>query len=299
MNPSIKISVVMPSYNSENYILASIESILGQTFCDFELIVVDDASTDATVEIVSQMRDKRIKLVQKQVNSGNYPTRNIGNKLAKGSYIAVMDSDDIALPNRLNEQYLYMESNPKVGLVGANAEMINSNSEKLGYTALPTENQQIKLSLLRSNCFVHSTLFYRRKDMRRHNFSYNEEIKLSSDYDFIVNFSRKTAISNLDATLIKYRLHEQQLSHQKQMQQSYYADQVRLKQLNRFRIKYSPTDLALHMKIMHAIPLTEPESRHAYVWCNKLMEANVKCKIYNHLTFYHFLAKTLQAVDRK
>jgi len=109
------VSIVMPSHNREKFIGEAIDSMLCQTFSDFELIIVDDGSDDNTLLEIKKFKDLRIKVLQHEVNQGNYVARNTGMAIAKGRYIAVMDSDDIALPNRLQLQVDFLNSHPKVG----------------------------------------------------------------------------------------------------------------------------------------------------------------------------------------
>lgn len=106
------VSVIMPTYNDEKYVKAAIESILEQTLDDLELIIVNDGSTDRTREVIVQITDPRIKFIDNRENRGRPYARNCGLEIAKGKYIAVMDADDIALPDKLSKQYRYMEDNP-------------------------------------------------------------------------------------------------------------------------------------------------------------------------------------------
>src|SRR5690625_6791695 len=125
-NKGIKISVIMPAYNEERYIAESIQSILNQTFQDFELIIVDDGSTDKTFEIASSFNDPRVKLY-KQQNSGPAAARNKALSLAKGKYIALQDADDRSKPERLEKQYDFLENNLDYIAVGTDADYIDKD----------------------------------------------------------------------------------------------------------------------------------------------------------------------------
>ena len=113
LNP--KITVVMPVYNGEKYLDTAIKSILNQTFTNFEFVIVDDASTDSSARIINSYKDKRIKLIQNNVNLGIPTTRNKCLQESSGEYIAVLDCDDYAYPSRLAEQFEFMENNPDFG----------------------------------------------------------------------------------------------------------------------------------------------------------------------------------------
>jgi glycosyltransferase involved in cell wall biosynthesis len=133
-----QVSVIMPVFNGERFIADSIMSILNQTFNDFELIIVDDCSTDNTVSIIKEIKDGRIRYVRNFANSGPAISRNVGNSMARGKYIAVIDADDIALPHRLASQFHYLESHPKIGLSGSFGEAISADGSKIGLAQRPT-----------------------------------------------------------------------------------------------------------------------------------------------------------------
>ena len=131
-----KISVIMPTYNSESFLRESIDSILNQTFKDFELIVIDDCSTDSSLKIIKEYKrkDNRIFFLKNDKNLGHNKTRNKGLKIAKGKYIAILDSDDISLEKRLEIQYAYLEKNPHIFLVGSSAIYIDENGKEQSNT---------------------------------------------------------------------------------------------------------------------------------------------------------------------
>jgi glycosyltransferase involved in cell wall biosynthesis len=113
-----RVSVVMPTYNDALYLRDAIDSILNQTFTDFEFIIVNDGSADDTERIILSYEDKRIRYLKNEVNAGNTVARNKGMEAARGRYIAIMDSDDVSVPDRLETQYKYMERHPGIGILG-------------------------------------------------------------------------------------------------------------------------------------------------------------------------------------
>ncbi|MBI9064269.1 MAG: glycosyltransferase family 2 protein [Marinilabiliaceae bacterium] len=121
--PLPAVSVVMPVYNGAEFLEESIQSILEQTFDDFELIIINDGSTDHSASVINSFKDKRIVTRHYKINQGNYKTRNIGMSMAKGKYICVMDSDDIAYPHRIQTQFDFMEKENSVGVCGSDIEM--------------------------------------------------------------------------------------------------------------------------------------------------------------------------------
>lgn len=148
------VSVVMPAYNAENYIEDAVNSILNQTYGNFEFIIIDDGSTDRTVEILKKFTDIRIKLISHEQNEGNYPARNKGCRLAKGKYIAVMDADDIAFSERLAIQVKYMEENPEVQLCGGAYKLIGKNLTIVE----PIQYEEIQYVLIKTFCMLHPTI---------------------------------------------------------------------------------------------------------------------------------------------
>ncbi|QIL40275.1 glycosyltransferase [Pedobacter sp. HDW13] len=292
MNLRILISVVLPVYNGQDYIKKAIDSILNQTFDNFELIIIDDCSTDNTVSIIEQFKDKRIRLIRNPTNKGNYACRNIGNSISKGKYIAVMDADDISLPNRLQVQYNYLERYLKLGLVGSFGQFINEIDQKVGILRKPVEHNYIKLFLFRDNCFIHSSMMYRASFLKRFHICYNERLKFAADYDFAIRCSKKFKVMNIPEVLVEYRSHGNQISQEKRIEQLQFADQIRLCQLRQFKIKYVPIELNVHFKMLQ-IKLCEKDLESAVIWCNRLIEANERFKIYNHKHFYEFLDLTL------
>ena len=125
------ISVLMPVFNSERYLKTAIESILNQTFQDFELIIVDDGSTDASENIIRSFESEKIFSYKNAGNIGLIATLNRGIDLCRGKYIARMDADDVSLPTRLEKQFNFLKKNPEYALVGSNAERIDDKNKHL------------------------------------------------------------------------------------------------------------------------------------------------------------------------
>ena len=145
---ALLVSVVMPAYNVEKYVEEAVHSILAQTFCDFEFIIVDDGSTDRTHDILRSFSDPRIRLIFNEKNEGNYPARNRGCRLARGKYIAVMDADDVAMPERLEKQVKYMEEHPDVLACGTAYRLMGRNK----VIVQPTKWVEVKYCLLMTYC---------------------------------------------------------------------------------------------------------------------------------------------------
>jgi glycosyltransferase involved in cell wall biosynthesis len=198
------ISVIMPAYNVEKYVVASIESILNQTFTDFELIIVDDCSTDGTAEIVNNYvgKDERIIFLKNDVNMFATSTRNRAIRIARGKYIAIQDSDDISFPNRLSEEFDYLEKHSDIYLLGSGATLINMEGKVIGSFHPLTDSAKIVEQLEKKNCIYHPTVMFRNDGTL-----YREKIYYAEDYDLYLNIlSRGYKIAQLAKPLLHYRI---------------------------------------------------------------------------------------------
>jgi len=156
-----KVSVVMPVYNGAKYLRQAIESVLSQTFCEFEFIIVDDCSADASIEIIRSYGDPRIKLVCNETNRGVAQSCNIGISRSQGVYIARMDADDISLPERFTRQVAFLDTHAQHGVVGTWAEIWTEDIKTARVHRHPTESIVLKYELLFDNYFVHSSVMVR------------------------------------------------------------------------------------------------------------------------------------------
>lgn len=204
----------MPVYNAGEFLDESIPSILNQTFTDFELIVIDDCSTDNSSPIIKRYADQnpRIVYIRNDKNVGNIATRNKAIERARGIYIAELDGDDIALPSRLKLQYNYLISHPDIVLIGGGAEIINNHGLTIGHKR-PTENfSLIKYKMLFGNPFVHSAIFYK-KNIIKELGGYNPDYNHAEDYNLYSGLIHKGyGLGNVTELIIKYRSHQQSIT---------------------------------------------------------------------------------------
>jgi glycosyltransferase involved in cell wall biosynthesis len=287
-NPSI--SVVMPVYNGEKYLAEAINSILKQTFPDFEFIIIDDGSTDSSVKIISGFRDQRVLLKQFAVNRGNYPCRNLGMEMARGKYICVMDADDISEPERLRTQYEYMEINRDTGICGSFARNIPSNS----LIIFPVDPDQLKVEFLSDNFCSHPTLFLRKEFLDDFNLKYNENYLYSSDFDLCARAFGYFKVQNLPDVLLRYRRHSGQISSTRFIEQTRYADMIRINHLMEvlgFKIEEIP--VLLHLRIMKKEKMQKYCKQQAENWIHKILEMNKKVGYFDQKLLEHYLLSCL------
>lgn len=157
-----EISIIMPAYNAGRYIRLAIQSILHQSFENFELFVIDDGSTDDTLSIAREFTDERITVIPNKGNLGNYATRNLGLRKSKGKYICVMDADDISLPNRLATQLRWLKKNEHIGIAGSFGDIIDSNGNYVEEYLAHSGYNDIRLRLLSNMCFIHSSVMMKK-----------------------------------------------------------------------------------------------------------------------------------------
>jgi glycosyltransferase involved in cell wall biosynthesis len=214
------VSVAMVVCNVEKYLAVSIESILSQTFRDFEFIILDFGSTDQSKAIASSYaaNDGRIRL-HEIPHCGLAEARNAACRLAEGQYIAVQDADDISLPNRLMWEVDFLEKHPEVGFVGGAAEWIDAEARALWVDKVLTENQELQSGLLMCCPFIHTSVLMRRGAFERVG-GYRAAFPQAQDYDLWLRMSEHFQCANLKQTVVRYRIHPHQLSLHKRRQQT-------------------------------------------------------------------------------
>jgi glycosyltransferase involved in cell wall biosynthesis len=207
------VSVLMPVYNAERYVAQAIESILSQTFEDFEFIILDDGSKDASLKILKEYaaKDKRIRLMNRE-NKGVIRTRNELLEQATGEFIAIMDADDVALPKRLSLQVEFLHANPHVVCVGGAHELIDEKGRFLTRLPLPEQDSQIQqLALAGHGSICNPCAMIRRAAMIEIG-GYDETLACAEDLDIWLKLGEVGALANLEHTLLKYRLLKSSIS---------------------------------------------------------------------------------------
>ncbi len=200
-----KVSVLMPVYKTpETYLRTAIESILNQTFSDFEFLILDDFPPDSREEIVLSYNDSRIKYSKNERNIGISASRNKLIDMAKGDYLAIFDHDDVSLPERLAKEVAYMEQHPEVGVVGSKVKYMGNKHVIPNFT----EDADIKLALMKDGCaVVHSSSMIRKSILDETGIRYEEKYSPCEDYALWCRLSSHTSFHNLGEILLHYRDH--------------------------------------------------------------------------------------------
>ncbi len=204
-----RISVLLPVHNAELYIQESIESILNQTFEDFELIIIDDGSSDQSLNKIKSYNDNRIFLIKNEKNIGIIDSLNKGIEVSRGKYIARMDADDICVHERLALQYDLMENNPDLAVIGS---WYKHFPEGL-IVKLPADHESLCLMIFDHTPIAHPTAFMRKSFIDKHNIRYNSSYRHAEDFQMWTKVILQGGrLSNLQKVLLNYRIHQQQIS---------------------------------------------------------------------------------------
>lgn len=212
------ISVVLSVYNGERYLRQSIESILNQSFTDFEFIIIDDGSTDSSKKIITSYDDSRIRFISHE-NRGLVAALNEGIGVARGRYIARQDDDDVSLRHRFKTQVALLESNKELVVVGSSIIVINEQGERTAEHRILLEDRELRDELLIRSPFAHGSIMVKTEAIKRAGL-YREEYWPAEDYDLWVRIAAQGKLANVDEPLYKYRVNNEGISIQNAKQQA-------------------------------------------------------------------------------
>ncbi|MBY9078661.1 glycosyltransferase [Paenibacillus sp. HN-1] len=284
------LSVLMPVYNASRFLGLAVESVLQQSYSDFELIIINDGSTDDSLKILEQYPDSRIRLMDNGTNRGIVYSLNQGLNLASGRYIARMDADDCSLPDRFKMQIAYMDLNPDIGVLGTQYRIMNALSNE-AFTALPCEPDILECSLLFHCCLVHPAVMMRRRVLDQLTGPpYDPAYQYAEDYNLWARLSSITRIANLRQYGLYYRLHDQQLSRTQSMEQQKQADRVRMDLLKNMGLTPSPTEWELHRHLCFGTTRCQPERD----WIMKILARNLTVRRYDQAALMDVLNRVLE-----
>ena len=277
MSAAPKVSVVIPNYNREAYVREAIDSILAQSFTDYELLVIDDGSTDGSCDAVRGYDDERIRLILNDGNLGIAATRNAALGFARGAYLAFLDSDDTARPDRLAKQTKFLDANPDHGAVGSWVAWMDGGGNPLGkIKRLATDADTIAAERLFRPGIVNSAAMIRTALLR--DFPHREDLVVGSDFDMWARFAAHHKIANLPETLVRCRRHGQRAT-------ALNADLVKRircgiyrAQLDALGVAFSDDDVERHFMLrrMHRVGFTPDRAYVAWAgrWLAALRAAN-------------------------
>jgi glycosyltransferase involved in cell wall biosynthesis len=216
-----QISILFPVYNGAEYLSGAINSLLQQSFKNFEILLINDGSTDDSQKVIETFDDKRIKKILHRKNKGLISTLNEGLILSRGEYIARMDQDDLSSPNRLEKQLTYLQNHPNVSIVGSLAGVMNEKGEILEIMPVPIYSDDISFGLSIKNCFIHGSVMLNRKMIPEEVLSYPTESVHAEDYAFWINLRKNNLqMHNLPEVLYFWRSHGKSISRMAYKEQS-------------------------------------------------------------------------------
>jgi glycosyltransferase involved in cell wall biosynthesis len=284
------VTVLMPIYNGEAFVADALESILEQTFRDFEFPIIDDGSTDESVKIIERYADPRIRLVCNDERVALIRTLNRGLELARGKYIARMDADDVSLPERLERQVAFMEANPAIGACGTWATTIgDGDGSEWRY---PEGADDIRCRLLFHTAIVHPSVCIRRDAFARHHFQFDEAYLHAEDYELWCRISEVVPLANLGSVLLRYRIHAASVSRQHQAVQEATMRRIHRERLHQLGLTPTDEELFVHRWVAINWPAGEVLSQlDVGDWLGKLLRANEKHEIYPMPAFEQTLGR--------
>ena len=203
------VSIVMPVYNGERFLHKALCSVIDQTFIDWELIAIDDCSQDSSLGILKKFKDARIRIYKNEFNEGIANTRNRAIDLAKGKYIAIMDQDDISLPERLKAQTEFLEEHEEIGALSGCNDIIDENGDIIKSVTQVLKNPRyIKAKLLFENVFYNGTAMFRKEILNKYNIKYRNNQFGMEDFRFWVECSKHMDLTAIEIPVYQHRIHE-------------------------------------------------------------------------------------------
>jgi hypothetical protein len=284
------VTVLMPVYNGARFLAGAMESVLGQTFGDFELLAINDGSSDQTAEILASSRDPRVRIVENGRNLGLIASLNKGLDLARGDYIARMDQDDICHPRRLAVQATFMRNRPEIGVVGAWYRPIGTGWVRA--VRLPTSHEDICSWLPFHNPIAHPTAFLRRKVFVANRLYYDPSCLHAEDYDLWSRAARVTSLGNIPKALLRYRVHLDQITTQHGSAQSENAKLVRGRELAKLLPGITPGEIDFHHKLVTSNFTPDPSTfSRVESWLLRLHQENQRASAFPRASFDRAVGK--------
>lgn len=289
MNDKPDISVLMSVYNAEKYVAEAIESILNQTFKNFEFIIINDASTDNSRNIIASYNDPRIRLFDNEKNLHVARTCNRSISLARSNLLVRMDADDISVPDRLQIQFDFMQKNPHIGLCGGWFEQFGAVT---GISKRVTDHDMIRFSMLYVMPIHHPTAIMRKDVIVNNNIAYNPEYFAGEDHLFLIQIAEKTNVANIPKVLLKYRQHLNSTKDKLHEDLKYFLFRATQYQLNNMGVDITRDEFILFLRFCYSdFNFSQAEFDCLENMLLKMIIANSKSNYLNHAFFSGIIAQ--------
>jgi glycosyltransferase involved in cell wall biosynthesis len=292
------ISVVMSVYNGERFLAEAIDSIVSQTFSDFEFLIINDGSTDGSHRILAACIDARIRIINNDRNLGLSASLNRGFAEARGRYIVRMDADDVSLPDRIEKQVVFMEKLPSIDVCGSWCEMFGDTN---GVVKTLADHRDIHDTLFFKNCIPHSTVCMRKQSFESCAGPYSEAYRYAQDYELWCRTVNTLSFANIPEVLLRYRVHGLQVGTGRIREQDACADRVRRNNLLNVGLRLCPEEETMYFDMIAG--RFEPRDGNAVQAAARLLEkiyragrAGYGCMFHNMLRSYmkHLPAKSIE-----
>lgn len=281
-----EVTVLMPVYNGENYLRPAIESILSQTYRDFELLIIDDGSSDGSASIIRSYTDKRIRLLKNPTRLKLSGALNRGIGEARGNLIARMDADDIARPERLARQVEFLHKNPEIGVCGAWVKRFGSVRATVDKN--PTDSEEIRAYALFECPFSHPTVMFRKNFFAEHNLRYNGDYYPAEDYEIWSRAVQLFPCANLPEVLLDYRVHSAGMTGAEWNDMDAQGAKIGQSNLERMGLHPTKQEIWLHRNVGRAGSRRCKdfyELEMAENWLKKLCQTNERHRTYDRDAF--------------
>ncbi len=288
--PQPKVTVLMPVYNAEKYLREAIDSVLNQTYTDFELLIINDGSTDHSPDIIETYTDNRIRLVENETNLRLIATLNKGIELSKGELIARMDADDVCLPRRLEKQVAFMESHPEVGLCGTFMRTIGLEEDyNIGYA---TTHDEIKFKLFFDTHFPHPATMLRRSVMMEHNLRFEKAFIHTEDFELWNRMAEVCRLAIIPEILVLKRHHPEQISSVYIETQDKISRQIREMLMHKLDVRPTAEQMDVYENLLKKkFPNEKTQLNLLLDLIESLVLGNRRKKVYREDLFENFFAE--------
>lgn len=278
------VTVLMAVHDGEPYLREAVDSVLGQTYRDFELRIVDDGSTDGTPAVLASIDDPRVRTVR-QENRGLAAALNAGLDLARGRYVARMDADDVCLPERLERQVAFMEAHPEVDVLGT---WVRTFGEREGSVwRFPADPDGIRCRMLFHNALAHPSVMVRRESLERDGLRYDPAYRYGQDYELWGRAAGRLVFANLPEVLVRLRIRESAPDRKaRRRERSRLLGMIYRRALAGLDIRPTEEELALHMDLGAGRFGAEPSFlARTEAWLTRLVAANDRLEVYSARPF--------------
>ncbi len=293
-----RVSVVMPVFNGERFLLDAMNSVLSQTYRDFELIVIDDGSTDSSASIATSFSDERVRYIRNAENTGLARVRNKGLGLARGEFVAWLDCDDLSEPRRLEKQVAVLDRNPSLALCGSWVRTLGLPHDVVWQ--YPSSSEELRSRMLFDDPLATSAVVMRRSVLDSLSTWFDTDFPPAEDYELWERISRIAGLHNIPEVLTHYRLHANQITVQKKEVQMVAVRRVQSRLLSMLEVEVSPEEFLLHLAVGVNWEFKSDRDRVQATeqWLLKLERANARRHVFPEAAFRRVLAdRWLRAVS--